>query len=296
MSYEITVSETAPRTALSLRTVIDADKVPQEVERGLRELVEAAGDAQMVPVGSPAVTYLADFAPDNRVPVHLFLPIRPDAASAVVPSGPGTAVITLPGDLCAHTLHRGSRDTICDAYHALEKWIGAARFRVNGPPTEVYLAGPGAGTDPQDFVTEVRLPIVPEIAMQATMQMPFAQALMRTRQALAEHGFGIITEIDMKKTFADKLGEGFSNYVILGACNPGLARRALDADPQAGLFLPCNVVVRDHPTETGAVVVDALDPEVLVNAAHVHALENVAPEALSRLRAAIQSLREENNQ
>ncbi|MCW4352934.1 DUF302 domain-containing protein [Hoyosella sp. YIM 151337] len=132
--------------------------------------------------------------------------------------------------------------------------------------------------------------------MQATMRMPFPEALIRTRHALAEHGFGIITEIDMKKTFAEKLGEGFSNYVILGACNPGLARRALAADPQAGLFLPCNVVVRDHPTETGAVVVDALDPEALVNAAHVHALERVAPEALSRLSAAIQSLREENNQ
>ncbi len=81
-----------------------------------------------------------------------------------------------------------------------------------------------------------------------TIDLSHPEAVERTRQALAEQGFGVLTEVDVKATFADKLGAGAAeavgDYVILGACNPGLASRALAAEPEIGALLPCNVVVR----------------------------------------------------
>src|SRR5712692_9699009 len=75
---------------------------------------------------------------------------------------------------------------------------------------------------------------------------PFEQALERTRAALKEQGFGVLTEIDVRKTLQEKLGADFRPYVILGACNPPLAQRALQADLGVGLLLPCNVIVYDN--------------------------------------------------
>jgi uncharacterized protein (DUF302 family) len=117
--------------------------------------------------------------------------------------------------------------------------------------------------------------------------LPFAQAVARVRAALKAQGFGVLTEIDVQATLRDKLGEDMEPYLILGACNPPLAHRALSADRSIGLLLPCNVVVR---AESGQTVIEALDPQTMIAVAGEPALQPVADEAASRLRAALDSL------
>jgi len=88
--------------------------------------------------------------------------------------------------------------------------------------------------------------------------VPFTEAVARVRDAPKTQGFGVLTEIDVKATLLDKLGEDMEPYLILGACNPPLAHRALAADRRIGLLLPCNVVVR---AGAGQTVIEALDPK-----------------------------------
>ncbi|MCF4136256.1 DUF302 domain-containing protein [Streptomyces sp. Tue 6430] len=118
----------------------------------------------------------------------------------------------------------------------------------------------------------------------------FATAVARTRDALAAQGFGILTEIDVTATLKTKLGraaEDVEDYVILGACNPSLAHRALDTDRSIGLLLPCNVVVRRDGDRTA---VQALDPDTMVTLTGSDALRPVAEEAGRRLDAALAEL------
>ena len=117
--------------------------------------------------------------------------------------------------------------------------------------------------------------------------VPFTEAVTRVREALEAQGFGVLTEIDVQATLRDKLGEEMEKYLILGACNPPLAHRALAADRRIGLLLPCNVVVR---TEAGQTVIEALDPQTMVAVAGQPALQPVADEAAARLRAALDTL------
>lgn len=117
--------------------------------------------------------------------------------------------------------------------------------------------------------------------------LPFAVAGARIREALKEQGFGVLTEIDVQATLREKLGKEMGEYLILGACNPPLANRALAADISTGVLLPCNVVVR---VDSGQTVVEALDPMTMVAVTGEPALEPVAKEAASRLRAALASL------
>jgi uncharacterized protein (DUF302 family) len=119
--------------------------------------------------------------------------------------------------------------------------------------------------------------------------LPFAEAVTRVRQALKDQGFGVLTEIDVQATLRDKLGQDMEDYLILGACNPPLAHRALDADRKIGLLLPCNVVVRTEGAET---IVEALNPEVMAEVAGRPSLKPVADEASSRIRAALGSLQD----
>lgn len=118
---------------------------------------------------------------------------------------------------------------------------------------------------------------------------PFAQAVARIREALKAQGFGVLTEIDMQATLRDRLGEEMEEYLILGACNPPLAHRALSADRRIGLLLPCNVVIR---TEAGQTVIEALDPQAMIAVTGEQSLQPVADEAASRLRAALDSLQD----
>lgn len=127
-----------------------------------------------------------------------------------------------------------------------------------------------------------------DYGMTTRVRAPFAQTVERVRAALTDQGFGVLTEIDVRATLHDKLGEEMEDYLILGACNPPLAHRALEADRRIGLLLPCNVVVRADGDQT---VVEALNPQVMVGVSGQAALEPVADEATRRLAAALDTLR-----
>ncbi len=130
-------------------------------------------------------------------------------------------------------------------------------------------------------------------ALSTVLRTSFDDAVTRTREALAGQGFGVLTEIDMQATLKAKLGEDMEQYLILGACNPPLAHRAVDVNRQIGLLLPCNVVVRADPADPAdeaAVLVEAMDPQVLVDVTGEEQLKPVADEVAAKLRAAIDSL------
>ena len=123
--------------------------------------------------------------------------------------------------------------------------------------------------------------------------LSWAEAVEKTCAALADQGFGILSEINVRDTFAAKLGEeaaqAVGDYVILGACNPQLASRALAAEPELGALLPCNVVVRRGPG-AAETTVDAIDPQTMVQLSASPAVREVADDAGARLRAALAQL------
>ncbi|HWD02724.1 MAG TPA: DUF302 domain-containing protein [Amycolatopsis sp.] len=121
-----------------------------------------------------------------------------------------------------------------------------------------------------------------------TLDLPFGKAVAEVRAALKEQGFGVLTEIDVQATMREKLDADMEPYVILGACNPPLARRALEADRTIGLLLPCNVVVRADGAERS--LVQALDPRVMIELPEREELRPVAEEAGKRIRAALGNL------
>lgn len=120
----------------------------------------------------------------------------------------------------------------------------------------------------------------------------FEDAVACTREALAQQGFGVLTEIDITAALKAKLGVDMEDYLILGACNPPLAHRAISVDRQIGMLLPCNVVVRADPSNRGTVIVEAMDPGILVEITGEPALITIAAEVTEKLRAAIASLAE----
>jgi len=126
-----------------------------------------------------------------------------------------------------------------------------------------------------------------------TLSTPFDDAVRLTKEALGAQGFGILTEIDINATFAAKLGPDVAatvgEYLILGACNPPLAHRAITADPEIGLLLPCNVVIRRGPGATETVI-QAIDPATMVQLSGEPGIQAVADEADTRLRAALDSV------
>jgi uncharacterized protein (DUF302 family) len=119
------------------------------------------------------------------------------------------------------------------------------------------------------------------------LNRPFDEVLAATRSALADHGFGVLTEIDMQHTLQSKIDKTIDRYVILGACNPRLAGAALDVEPQVGALLPCNVVV--HEVE-GTVHVDALDPGLMVSMTSRDELAPIAAEARRLIGDALAAL------
>jgi uncharacterized protein (DUF302 family) len=122
----------------------------------------------------------------------------------------------------------------------------------------------------------------------ARVDLPYDEAVARTREALAAEGFGVLTEIDVRATLKNKLDVEFPPYVILGACNPGFAHQALTAEPDIGLLLPCNVVVRAEPG--GGSTVSIMDPEAALGLAERAEIEPLAQEVRSRLERVLEAI------
>ena len=121
----------------------------------------------------------------------------------------------------------------------------------------------------------------------ALPRVGFAEAEERVTAALKAEGFGVLTRIDVKETLKKKLDVDFRPYVILGACNPSLARRALEGEPQIGLLLPCNVVVQEGD---GGTVVSIADPKAMFSLVANEAIAPVAGEVDLRLRRVMEAL------
>lgn len=126
-----------------------------------------------------------------------------------------------------------------------------------------------------------------------TVPLSWEDAVERTRGALAAQSFGVLTEIDVRSTFTQKLGQeagdSLGDYIILGACNPQLAQRGITAEPQLGALLPCNVVVRRAPN-AAETTVETIDPQTMVQLSRSDATREVADEADARLRAALKEI------
>ncbi len=125
-------------------------------------------------------------------------------------------------------------------------------------------------------------------AMGTTVTRTFDDTLTATRAALAEQGFGVLTEIDIRATMKAKLDVDVAAQVILGACRPPLAHAALQAEPSIGLLLPCNVVVR--AIDEGTTRVEAMDPDMMVAVTNNPQLSAVAADARARLTSTLESL------
>jgi uncharacterized protein (DUF302 family) len=121
-----------------------------------------------------------------------------------------------------------------------------------------------------------------------TIPGPFEEAITKVEDALKSEGFGILTHIDVKATLKHKLNFDFRKYNILGACNPRMAFRALEAEPHIGTMLPCNVVVQE--TEKGQVEVSAVDPVASMQAIENPHLAEIAAQVRYKLQAVIASL------
>ncbi len=121
-----------------------------------------------------------------------------------------------------------------------------------------------------------------------TVTYSFGEALERVRQALAAEGFGILSDIDVTETLKKKLGETIPPYRIFGACNPSLAHRALQTEPEIGLLLPCNVVIRQDGT--GTVHIDVIEPTVMFKLVAKPELAALAKDVSERLKRAFESV------
>ncbi|WP_228845315.1 DUF302 domain-containing protein [Phototrophicus methaneseepsis] len=125
--------------------------------------------------------------------------------------------------------------------------------------------------------------------LKKTLSIDFDAAEAKVLAALKEQGFGILTEINVQNTLKQKLDVDMARYKILGACNPPLAHKALQAETEVGLLLPCNVVIYED-AQAGNTVVMAIDPMTMVQISDNEALQDVAVEAKARLEKALAAL------
>ncbi len=119
------------------------------------------------------------------------------------------------------------------------------------------------------------------------ISLPFLEAVEKTKVELAKEGFGILSEIDVKATLKKKLDVDYDNYVILGACNPPFAYKALQTEKEIGLFMPCNVIVYEN---AGEVFVSAILPSVAMNTIGNLSLSEIAKEVEEKLKKVVDSI------
>jgi len=127
-----------------------------------------------------------------------------------------------------------------------------------------------------------------KFGMSVKLSVPYEQAVAKVKDALKAEGFGVITEIDVQKSFKEKLGVDFPKYLIIGACNPTMAHRALRIEPEVGLLLPCNVIVYE---KDGGVVISAIDPTARLGEYDNAQLKSVAKEVSERLARVIEQVK-----
>ncbi len=127
-----------------------------------------------------------------------------------------------------------------------------------------------------------------EYGFGATLDVSYDEAISRVKEALKTEGFGVLSEIDVRKTLHEKIGEEMEPYIILGACNPKLAHRALGEEREIGLLLPCNVVVR---SADGGTRVEMADPQAMLGISDSEELKPVAAEARERLMRVLDALK-----
>jgi len=121
------------------------------------------------------------------------------------------------------------------------------------------------------------------------MQLPFEDVIQRTTEELKKEGFGVLTKIDVKATLKEKLDVDFRQYVILGACNPPSAYKALSCETEIGLMLPCNVIVYENE-EGDDIVVSAINPELMMGFVQNPELDAVADDVGAKLLRVIAAL------
>ncbi len=124
---------------------------------------------------------------------------------------------------------------------------------------------------------------------QAKLSLPYEQAIEKVKAALQKEGFGVLTEIDVKATLKKKLDVDFRKYAILGACNPPLAHRTLQADLEIGLRLPCNAIVYEEDSGT---MVEMMDPVALMTGVRNPELQTLAQEAQAKIQRVVRALGE----
>ena len=123
--------------------------------------------------------------------------------------------------------------------------------------------------------------------LHGTTRLPFADAVAKVRETLKEEGFGVLTEIDVQATLQEKLGAEMEPYLILGACNPTFAHRALGLEPELGSLLPCNVVVYERD---GATHVSAVDPVAMLGMVENPGLEPIGRQIRERVERAVEAV------
>jgi uncharacterized protein (DUF302 family) len=128
-----------------------------------------------------------------------------------------------------------------------------------------------------------------DYGLAVTVDLPYAEAVARTREKLADEGFGVLTEIDVRETFRKKLDVEFRPYIILGACNPPLAHQALSTEIDIGLLLPCNVVVYAGEDGTSSTVT-AIDPVVQLGVTGRDDIAPLAGEVRARLERVLEAV------
>lgn len=130
--------------------------------------------------------------------------------------------------------------------------------------------------------------MTPSIKFEKTLTLSFSEVIEKTTEALKMNGFGVLTTIDFQKTMKEKLGKSYLQYMILGACNPAFANEAMQKTNDVGLFIPCNVTVREHAD--GSVTVSAVNPVAMLSAIGDSDLTDLASEVGKKLQAAIESV------